>query len=317
MRQFKTKNILSVLLPIFIFSLVLSTGVSVGATKKEAPNKKAAIEQIIIPGSMISLGSDVKEKNYAYAIGGEAARKWRWFDGEIKRDVFVGTFSIDKYPVTQAQYYDFVRATKHRAPYISETDYKKQGFLVHPYSEVRPYLWKRGGKKITDNKKYFGARAHQWESLPPADKLDHPVVLVSVDDAAAYCTWRGGSHNKKTSRLPTEDEWEKAARAFDSRYFPWGNVWDGSRANIGSTGPGGTTSVYKYYYSSSPFGVYEMAGNIFEWTSTSDKKDKSRNILKSCSWDDMPGFCRGAARHSRPKKSRHILIGFRCVSLKK
>jgi len=211
----------------------------------------------------------------------------------------VGDFYIDKYPVTEAQYFEFVRATGHRAPFISALDYQRQGFLVHPYKEVLPYLWHRGKDERIE---------------PPANKLDDPVVLASVADATAYCQWRGSFDHSKKFSLPSEDQWEKAARGTDGRYFPWGNLWDNRRANIGSSGPQGTSPVDRYASGQSPYGVFEMAGNIFEWTRTPAGANSNRNILKSCSWDDMPGICRGAARHSRLKNSTHILIGFRCVS---
>jgi len=279
--------------------------------KSTIPASPSNIEQIFIPAGEVTLGSDKGQKGYAYSIGGPWAKKWRWFDGEKKRRVFVKDFHIDKYPVTEAQYFWFVRETGHRAPYISAKDYQKQGFLVHSYEEVRPYLWTYETKGETGHK---ATVAHRW-SRPPADKPDNPVVLVSVGDAEAYCRWRGNFTHKKTFSLPTEDQWEKAARGPDGRYFPWGDSWDPARANIGSTGPNETTPVNRYDSGVSPYGVYEMAGNIFEWTATAAKNTPNRRVLKSCSWDDMPGFCRGAARHSRLKTSRHILIGFRCVSV--
>lgn len=265
------------------------------------PVEPRDVEQILIPGGAVTLGSDEKEKDFGYTIGGEGARKWRWYDSEVRRSPYVGDFYIDKYPVTQAQYYFFVRESRHRYPFISEGDYQRQGFLVHPYKEVLPYLWREG------------IEGGRWKT-PPEGRLDDPVVLVSVADALEYCRWRGGFFKGRAFRLPYEDEWEKAARGTDGRYFPWGNAWDDRRANIWRTGPHGTTPVNKYPSGQSPYGVYDMAGNIFEWTMSVDENDPGRNILKSCSWDDMPGICRGAARHSRPAKSRHILIGFRCVS---
>ncbi len=271
-------------------------------TRPSIPKDPPLIEQVYVPAGAVTLGSDKAEKDYAYSIGGPWARKWRWFDGEKRRHVFVEDFYIDKYPVTEGRYERFVRATGHRAPYISPEEYERQGFLVHPYAEVIPYLWKKD---------------KDGSMKPPPEKIDHPVVLVSLDDALAYCRWRGSFDGTKKYSIPTEDQWEKAARGTDGRYFPWGNTWAPSRANIGATGPGGTTPVNRYPKGKSPYGVFEMAGNIFEWTSTPSKTDPKKYILKSCSWDDMPGLCRGAARHSRPKTSRHILIGFRCVSTQK
>ena len=248
---------------------------------------------ILIPAGEVRLGSDAVEKKFGYKIGGAAARKWRWFDGEIERNITLPSFFIDRYLITQAQYEQFVRVTGHRVPHITHPEYQKQGFLVHPYQEVRPYLWK--------------------DNQPPEPLHDHPVVLVSVDDAEAYCHWRGKKENRKT-RLPTEDEWEKAARGVDHRYFPWGNQWEPHRLNTAEKGPYQTTAISRYPQGKSLYGVFDMAGNVFQWTRTPLRPDSSRYILKGCSWDDEGGICRSAARHSRQKTSRHILIGFRCIS---
>ena len=252
-----------------------------------------ASQQVFIPAGKASLGSDDSEKELGYRIGGAAARKWRWFDGELARVVDLPTFYIDQYIVTQKQYAQFVQETGHRIPH-SATDYQKQGFLVHPYREVRPYLWKEG--------------------YPPPHLHDHPVVLVSVDDAEAYCTWRGQKESRHF-RLPTEEEWEKAAKGTDQRYFPWGSHWDPHRLNTQEKGPYRTTPVARYPQGKSPYGAFDMAGNLFQWTRTPLKPNSSRYILKGCSWDDAAGICRSAARHSRLQTSRHILIGFRCVRI--
>jgi formylglycine-generating enzyme required for sulfatase activity len=285
------------LIPIFLLSIGSCYATGNTSLIEVAPELPG---QIFIPAGTVMLGSDEREKAYAYSIGGEGARIGRWFDIEEEREVFVDDFYIDKYPVTQDQYHGFVESTGYRRPFISESDYLRQGFLIHPYSSVKPYLWKRQSKG--------------GPPIPPQDKLDHPVVLVSALDASTFCAWRGRDKPEKNLRLPTEDEWEKAARGSDIRRFPWGNDWDSTRANIWSTGPHGTTPVTKYEHGESPYGASDMAGNVFEWPRTPLKEGSTRNILKSCSWDDLPGICRGAARHSRPKKSRHILIGFRCAS---
>lgn len=264
-----------------------------------------------IPGGEVTLGSDDKERAFGYTIGGAAARKWRWYDREVKRTVFVDDFLIDRFPATQAEYLSFVTATGHRRPHISEADYEGQGFLVHPYKEVLPYLWRKADKEEVE----AGIKTASGY-LPPKGKLNHPVVLVSVGDAEAFCSWRSGDR-KDTEvgfRLPTENEWEKAARGTDGRYFPWGNEWDDSRANIWQSGPRGTTPVTKYPGGKSPYGIFDMAGNVFEWTGSPFTKTGGAVTLKSCSWDDRPGICRAAARHGRPGESRHILIGFRCAA---
>ena len=145
---------------------------------------------------------------------------------------------------------------------------------------------------------------HLWRhGRPPVTRLEHPVVLVSCHDAQAHCRWRGCS-------LPSEAQWEKAARGDEGRYFPWGNDWDPSRANI-SRRLGGTSPVRGHPEGGSPYGILDSAGNVFEWTATAFSKTKA--TLKGCSWDDAAGICRSASRHGRNHTARHILFGFRCA----
>ena len=235
------------------------------------------------------MGSDKAERRLAYALSSETVREARWFEAERpRRRVVLPAFCIDRFLVTQAQYAGFIAATAHRPPGISREEYQRQGFLVHDYDrEVTRSLWRN--------------------RTPPAGLEDHPVVLVSAEDAAAYCRWRHSG-----GRLPTEAEWEKAARGDDGRSFPWGNHWDPERLSSAARGPGGTTPVNQYPKGISPHGVFDPVGNVFQWTSSA--LPDGRRILKGCAWDDEPGLCRPAFRHGRPPESRHILIGFRCAS---
>jgi toxoflavin biosynthesis protein ToxD len=112
--------------------------------------------------------------------------------------VTIGSYAIDRYLVTNEDYQPFIRATGHRAPFITEA-YQHQGYLVHPYEEVKPYLWQ--------DRRY------------PEGQDRHLVVLVSLADALAYARRRGEREGRRY-RLPSEAKWEKAARGTDGRYFP-------------------------------------------------------------------------------------------------
>ena len=253
-------------------------------------------------------GSDRAEKEYAYRISAEGFadssadvaaaeagyRKQGWFDREPdQRTENLPAFCMSENLITNLDYQVFVRATGHRAPGISAEDYQAQGFLVHDYSTVEPYLWNG--------------------DTYPTGQGQHPAVLISYEDALAYIQWRS-ERDGVSYRLPSDLEWEKAARGTDGRYFPWGSQWRDDGTNWANNGPEGTSAIATYPLSRSPYGIEDMAGNVFEYTSVLVDKSPPEVILKGCGWDDYPGFCRAAYEHDRPLNARHILFGFRLVS---
>jgi len=105
-----------------------------------------------------------------------------------------------------------------------------------------------------------------WEGgKPPIGKEDHPVINVTWHDAVAYCDWLSRATGKSYC-LPSEAEWEKGARSTDGRIYPWGDEWEAERCNSKQGGKGDTTPVGAYPAGASPYGLLDIAGNVWEWT---------------------------------------------------
>jgi formylglycine-generating enzyme required for sulfatase activity len=163
-----------------------------------------------------------------------------------------------------------------------------------------------------------------WEGDQyPEGRGDHPVVNVSWHDAVAYCEWLSQKIGKPY-RLPTEAEWEKAARGTDGWEWPWGNEWDESRCNTREGGPGTTTAVGQYSPDGdSPYGVADMAGNVWEWCADwfqaypdnsfpNEDYGEKYKVLRGSSWKTY-GLAHCAFRYARTPESIEDDMGFRCV----
>jgi formylglycine-generating enzyme required for sulfatase activity len=175
-------------------------------------------EMVPVPAGEFLMGSDKSRDKDAY-------------DDELpQHSLFVDSFRISKYPVTNGQYARFVAATGHPAP------------------------------------------GHWKATTPPPELTNHPVVYVSWHDAVAYCGWLSKQRGT-TVRLPTEAEWEKAARGLDGRIYPWGDDFDPDRLNMDDTGIGTTSPVGMFHWGASPYGCLDMAGNVWEWTQSLWGKD--------------------------------------------
>jgi formylglycine-generating enzyme required for sulfatase activity len=198
-------------------------------------------------------------------------------------------FYIDKYEVTNKRYKRFLDATGYKVPWSHEPE----------AVAVKPYLW-------------------DWQKrMFPEGKGDDPVVLVSWEDAKAFCTWAG-------KRLPTEAEWEKAARGSKGNIYPWGNEWANGKANTSEHGRKQTAPAGAFKEDVSEYGVYDLAGNVSEWVeeyfapypgnplTRYEERNKYR-VLRGGSWDYSHSIANGYHRQYALPHSQMTSFGFRCV----
>jgi formylglycine-generating enzyme required for sulfatase activity len=204
--------------------------------------------------------------------------------------VTVDAFYIDRCPVTNEEYKRFVDATERPVP-CYEVE----------WADLSDYNWDPG------------------ERTPPQGLEGHPVVLVSWEDAKAYAAWAG-------KRLPTEAEWERAARGTDGRRWPWGNEFITSSSNTKETQIGGTTAVGHYSpEGDSVDGVCDMVGNVWEWTTSlfrpypydaNDGRESQEaggwRVLRGGSWSNDLDRARCTARLDGDFLF-FSNVGFRCV----
>jgi formylglycine-generating enzyme required for sulfatase activity len=253
--------------------------------KRAVPPSPAPNEMVTIPAGTFIIGNN--GRNSSEGSGDP--------DETPERRVYLDSYRIDKYEVTNAQYAVFVQATNHRVPKHWPTSRSTGG--------SRPSI-----------------------AYPP-EKADHPVVYVDWYDANEYCHWAG-------KRLPTEEEWEKAARGTDGRIFPWGNSFDAKKANtpqywLSSNREGDTMAVGQFDNGKSPYGLYDMAGNVYEWTANWYKPyphntefnvhyGEKNKIVRGGSWYDCLSYGCGLSSPSYNRSRfapeiRNKGFGFRCA----
>jgi len=285
-----------------------------------------------VPGGPFTMGS---------GEGDEGA----YDDERLQHTVEVADFCIGKYPVTNRQYGRFVDAG---------------GYDERQYWTEAGWAWRTGvyDSKAPDYLKDWLAerppekrdRPFWWDDLA-WNLPNHPVVGVSWFEALAYTrwlaeqfrvssfelrVWRDGEleiwslkPGTLAARLPTEAEWEKAARGPDGRTYPWGDTWAEDQANTSEAGVGRTTAVGAFPAGASPYGVLDMSGNVLEWCSSvrytqagypyradDGREDLERDAIRALrggSWTRYRRNARCASRGAFHPDSFDSDVGFRVV----
>ena len=259
------------------------------------------IQQVLVPAGSFLMGADDVDSDT---------------DEAPIHEVRLDAFWIDQFEVTNEQFAGFVAATGYVT--TDELDGVGDTVLTGGFERVSGANWQHP----------------QGPGSDLAGRADEPVTLVSWDDARAYCAWAGG-------RLPTEAEWEYAARGPDAHTFPWGDGFDATRLNYcdrncflewadgqGDDGFVLTAPVSSFPDGASWMGAVDMAGNVWEWTAdwydpeyydiapSSDPRGPGsgvQRVVRGGGWDDTFDFARSANRHVYAPDRPQNYLGFRCA----
>lgn len=146
---------------------------------------------------------------------------------------------------------------------------------------------------------------HWSQGAPPDDVLNHPVVFVTWNDASAYASWAAKS-------LPASKQWEKAARGERGDIYPWGSQMTAAKCNVRESGIGSTTPVDRYHSGASPYGIYDLCGNVWEWLCA--KSGAGRYELKGSAFTSLFARAMPSLFNDASMDMLDDDTGFRCVT---
>jgi formylglycine-generating enzyme required for sulfatase activity len=307
----------------FMAGLCLTLLACDGTGKAPTPELMKKTDMVLIPAGGFIMGSnktDTSNKKDEYGLV-----KPLFLDEHPERQVTLDAYWIDVNEVSNAQYKAFIFETNRAEPFewtqngynlikerLEATDVEALRWIATQYFQLDLDTRKMGKQALLQ------AMYDDW-----AVKDTLPVTSVTWQDAHDYCRWAG-------KRLPTEAEWEKAARGTDGREFPWGNEWDAGLSNTGDDvdWEGGIAPVGSYQQSQSPYGVYDMAGNVWEWVVDwyqpypgtdyeSDEFGEKNKVLRGGGGGvghySLSYFFRSAARAYAKPDTASGDVGFRCA----
>jgi serine/threonine-protein kinase len=205
-----------------------------------------------------------------------------------------------RFPVTFRQYCDFLDSLPHPLDERLLPRGEDGQALALRTTEGR-YLPVPGRLRLDSTIRYRGMF-----------ELEIPAVGVSWEAASQYCTWLGAQEHRHF-RLPSEAEWEKAARASQGRAYPWGEVFDPRRCKMRDSRPGppGLEPVGVFRDDVSPFGIHDLAGGVAEWCSDLEAGLLGLRVVRGGSWIASADQCRAAARQALPEEWCGQWVGFR------
>jgi iron(II)-dependent oxidoreductase len=199
--------------------------------------------------------------------------------------VAIGAFAIARYPVTVGEFAEFIEAGGYEDPSL----WSPEGWAYRLDEDVEaPRFWAEA----------------EWAAYLVSN---HPVVGVSAFEAEAYASFR-------EARLPTELEWERAARGDDARDYPWGDAWDPEACGHREHGPRCTVPVGIYPRGVSPLGVHDLCGSVWQWTA--DERPATsphghHRAVRGGAWNNLPWSIGCAGRNAYPPEARFSNLGFR------
>jgi len=306
----------------FVLILLL---IAQSLSAEDSVNKDVGAGMARILAGEFVMGSDRQDKegrrSKEYGMG-----KPLYLDEHPQRRLFLETFDIDLVEVTNADYRAFVIQKNFWVP----EQWKENGYLLS--RRVLNIADVETLRRLAVEKYRLDMDTRHMDKTALIDAMDNArlaqdslaVTGINWHEAKAYCHWRD-------KRLPTEMEWEKAARGTKGNEFPWGADWDKMRAN---TGDGldweyGVAPVGSYPQGRSPYGVSDMAGNVMEWVSDwyqsypgnqylTDEFGEQYKVVRGGGWGGVghyavSQFYRGAYRFYLTPDARYSDLGFRCA----
>jgi len=292
---------------------------------EETKSVKVKASMVLIPAGESIVGSN-KVDDTKKSEGFGNAKPW-YLDEHPEHKIKLKAYYIDKYEVTNKQYREFVR----KAEYSPPTHWIESGYILSmKLDRVRELEVEQLRKLIVKVFKLdIDTRKMKKDPLIKAiqERLSYidtlPVIYVNWYDANAFCKHTGG-------RLPSEQEWEKAARGSHGKEFTWGNEWKAGMSNSGDEDwEDGVAPVGSYKTDTSDFQVADLAGNVSEWVDDwyqsypgsdykSDNFGEHFKVLRGAAWGReghyaISLFQRGAYRFNLEPQSTHADLGFRCA----